>query len=75
MWKIARLVLIGKGKGSVDSQVSYRPLCMLVTVGKLLERMLKAMPSMGRTSGGRPDPLAVWLQTRKVHHRCSAGSS
>lgn len=40
-WKTARLVLISKDKG--DSQVpsSYRPLCMLDTAGKILEKLLK----------------------------------
>ena len=40
-WKTARLVLISKGKGKADSPFSYRPLCMLDTTGKLLEKLLK----------------------------------
>lgn len=40
-WKIARLVLVSKGKGDLLSPSSYRPLCMLDTTGKLLEKMLK----------------------------------
>ena len=40
-WKTARLVLISKGKGPADSPSAYRPLCMLDTAGKLLEKLLK----------------------------------
>ena len=39
-WKEARLVLIGKGKAPADAPSSYRPLCMLDTAGKLLEKRL-----------------------------------
>jgi len=40
-WKQAKLVLIHKGAGnSVDSPSSFRPICMLNTPGKLLERLL-----------------------------------
>jgi hypothetical protein len=41
-WKVARLVLIGKGKGG-DPRLpsSNRPLCMLDDAGKLFERLLK----------------------------------
>lgn len=40
-WKIARLVLISKGKGDVLAPSSYRPLCMLDTAGKVLEKLLQ----------------------------------
>lgn len=40
-WKIARLVLIDKGKKSGTTPSSFRPLCMLDTAGKLLEKLLK----------------------------------
>ena len=40
-WKTARLVFISKGKGPADSPLAYRPLCMLDTAGKLLEKLLK----------------------------------
>lgn len=40
-WKRARLVLISKGKGPADAASSYRPLCMLDTAGKLLEKLLR----------------------------------
>lgn len=39
-WKVARLVLVSKGKGPVDSTSSYRLLCMLNTAGKTIEKML-----------------------------------
>lgn len=41
IWKVQRLVLISKGKGTPGTPAAYRPLCMLDTAGKLLEKMLK----------------------------------
>lgn len=41
IWKKQKLVLISKGKGDAESPSSYRPLCMLDTAGKLLERLIK----------------------------------
>lgn len=40
-WKMARLVLISKGKGDVTAPSSYRPLCMLDTAGKVLEKLVQ----------------------------------
>ncbi|XP_035724078.1 uncharacterized protein LOC118442501 [Vespa mandarinia] len=40
-WKKARLVFISKGKGPADAASSYRPICMLDTAGKLLEKLLR----------------------------------
>ena len=40
-WKEARLVLLCKGKGVPGAPSSYRPLCMLNTIGKVMERMLR----------------------------------
>jgi len=37
-WKTQRLVLIPKGEKPAEEPSSYRPLCMLDTVGKVLER-------------------------------------
>ena len=34
-------MLIGKGKGPADAPSSYRPLCMLNTAGKLLEKLVR----------------------------------
>lgn len=40
-WKTSRLVLISKGKGEVNAPSSYRPLCMLDTAGKVLEKLIQ----------------------------------
>lgn len=40
-WKEARLVLLRKGKKPLDEPSSYRPLCLLNTVGKLFEKLIK----------------------------------
>lgn len=39
-WKKQRLVLLPKGKKPVDDPASYRPICLLDTMGKILERMI-----------------------------------
>lgn len=39
-WKIARLVLIRKGDKSLDKLSSYRPICLLDSLGKLFEKII-----------------------------------
>lgn len=39
-WKRQRLVLLPKGKKPPDEPSSYRPLCMLDSAGKILERII-----------------------------------
>lgn len=39
-WKKQRLVLLPKGKKPPDDPSSYRPLCLLDTAGKILERII-----------------------------------
>ncbi|CAH2084175.1 unnamed protein product [Euphydryas editha] len=39
-WKQQKLVLLPKGKKPPDDPTSYRPLCMLDTAGKILERII-----------------------------------
>lgn len=51
-WKTQRLVLISKGKGDPASPSAYRPLCMLDTAGKLLERLLKPRLTQAVEAGG-----------------------
>lgn len=52
-WKKQHLVLISKGKGDITSPSAYRPLCMLDTAGKLLERLIKPrLQEAIRISGG-----------------------
>jgi hypothetical protein len=40
-WKVAKLVLLRKGSKPLDQPNSYRPICLLNTVGKFLERVIK----------------------------------
>ncbi|CAB0036711.1 unnamed protein product [Trichogramma brassicae] len=42
VWKRQRLVLIPKAGQTPDEPSSYRPLCMLDTAGKILERIIYA---------------------------------
>jgi hypothetical protein len=39
-WKKQRLVLLPKGKNPPEEPSSYRPICMLDTAGKILERII-----------------------------------
>lgn len=41
-WKVHQLVLIRKGKGDPTIPPGYRPVCMVDTAVKLVERMLKS---------------------------------
>lgn len=41
-WKTATLVLLRKGTKPLEEPSSYRPLCLINSVGKLYERMVKA---------------------------------
>lgn len=40
-WKTANLVLLRKGNKPLELASSYRPICLLNTAGKLLERLIK----------------------------------
>jgi len=40
-WKVSKLVLLRKGDKPLENANSYRPICLLNTVGKLFERLLK----------------------------------
>lgn len=40
-WKVATLVLLRKGDKPLDQPSSYRPLCLINSIGKLFERLLK----------------------------------
>ncbi|CAH2107374.1 unnamed protein product [Euphydryas editha] len=42
VWERQRLVLLDKGKGIPLTPSSFRPLCMLDTAGKLLEKLIQA---------------------------------
>ena len=39
-WKKQRLVLLRKGDKPLENALSYRPICLLDTIGKLLEEMI-----------------------------------
>jgi len=41
-WKIAKLVLLRKGDKPLKDPSSYRPICLLKTVGNFFERLIKA---------------------------------
>jgi len=52
-WKTALLVLLRKGAKPLELPSSYRPLCLINSVGKLFERLLKARitDQLSRTDG------------------------
>lgn len=51
-WKRQKLVLIDKGKGGPRTASSYRPLCMLDTAGKLMEKLLRGRLNDAITEAG-----------------------
>ena len=51
-WKKQQLMLISKGKGDPSQASAYRPLCMLDSAGKLLERLLKPRLSAAVEAAG-----------------------
>lgn len=40
IWKVQRLILLPKGDKPVDEPSSYRPICLLDTAGKILEKII-----------------------------------
>lgn len=42
-WKVANLVLLRKGETPLERPFSYRPICLLNTVGKLFEKAIKRL--------------------------------
>lgn len=42
IWKVAKLVLLRKGNKPLEEPSSYRPICLLNTTGKFLERIIKS---------------------------------
>ena len=55
-WKWARLVLLRKGDKPVDQPSSFRPICLLDNLGKLLERLLLGrLDAAIEESGGLSD--------------------
>jgi hypothetical protein len=55
-WKCAKLVLINKGKGDPELPSSYRPLCMLDTAGKVLEKLIRARLTAAIKAAGDLSP-------------------
>ncbi|KAH8342698.1 hypothetical protein KR059_003696, partial [Drosophila kikkawai] len=53
---VQRLVLISKGKGDPLTPSAYRPLCMLNTTGKLLEKLVKPRLAAAIERGGGLSP-------------------
>ena len=55
-WKVQRLVLISKGKSDLNTASAYRPLCMLDTARKVLEKITRPrLQSAIQAAGGLSD--------------------
>lgn len=64
-WKKQRLVLLPKGKKPPEEPSSYRPLCMLDTAGKILERIVSdRLEEAVESSGG----LALYQHGFRKNH-------
>lgn len=64
-WKVARLVLISKGKGDPTEPSSYRPLCMLDAAGKVLEKLLKPRLLSAIEDAGGLSPKQYGFRSRR----------
>jgi len=65
-WKQARLVLLHKGLGKLTTEPSsYRPLCMLDSAGKLLERLLLSRLDQHLDLTGRRSPNQYGFRSGK----------
>ena len=55
-WEVQRLVLISKRKSDLNAVSAYRPLCMLDTAGKVLEKIIRPrLQSAIQAAGGISD--------------------
>ena len=61
-WKKQRLVLLGKGNKPLGDASSYRPICLLDTMGKLLEEMIlqRLLGHMVRESSLSENQFGFW---------------
>lgn len=55
------LILISKVIGDPQLQLSYRLLCMLDTVGKVYEKLIKVRLWIAIREAGDLSPTAVWF--------------
>ena len=53
-WKVQRLVLIGKGKGDLNSADAYRALCMLQATGGLSDKQYSFRPGLSTIDAAKP---------------------
>ncbi|CAB0044540.1 unnamed protein product [Trichogramma brassicae] len=72
-WKRQRLVLLPKPGKPPDEPSSYRPLCMLDTAGKILERIICDRLEAFTERPRRPLGATVWLPERAINDRCHRG--
>ncbi len=69
-WKKQRLVLLPKGKKPPEDPSSYRPLCMLDTAGKILERVISGRLQEAIVRSG--DLAELQYGFRKAHSTIDA---
>ncbi|CAB0029155.1 unnamed protein product, partial [Trichogramma brassicae] len=72
-WKRQRLVLLPKPGKPPDEPSSYRPLCMLDTAGKILERIICDRAGGFHRETRRPLGATVWLPERAINDGCHRG--
>ena len=68
-WKKQRLVLLRKGKKPQEDASSYRPICLLDTIGKLLEEMI-LQRLQGHMVGELRISESLWRVKRWLGSRC-----
>lgn len=67
-WKVARLVLLDKGKGPPITSSSFRPICLLDTMSKVFERMIaeRLMECIKGRGGYTLDSLVLGRDAQQV---------
>lgn len=68
-WKEATLVLLPKGNKLLEYPSSYWPICLINTISKFLERVIKKRLRGTYREDERDQQPSVWLQNRTLHHR------
>ncbi|KAL7288336.1 hypothetical protein TKK_0017670 [Trichogramma kaykai] len=70
-WKRQRLVLLPKPGKPPDEPSSYRPLCMLDTAGKILERIIcDRLEAFTERPGGLSERQYGFRTVRAINDRC-----
>jgi len=66
-WKRSKVVLLRKGNKPEDVPSSYRPLCLVNDVGKVLQFLLAQRLELHMKTEGGPCTQSIWVQKRSIY--------